>query len=185
MRDHVRHLVASLDIDLARERVATLPGWLADAGIIMAQASACGADGPAFAPGPQVATALDCSERDIERLRRLPLNGLSLQSGRMFYHSAPPALAHCPHCGHPLDLRSDPRWIDALEHWMLEAGDGGLECSACLQKSPLPSWLHTPPVAFGTFGLSAWNWPPFRAAFVEHLQDLIGAPLQAIDPEAP
>lgn len=185
--DRVRHLVApELPAAVGADRAADVLGWLQAEGIVAADESACLPDAASgYAPGPHCAQALalPVEARAVERLRRLPVNGVLLRSGRMVYHGPTLGSAFCPHCDKPLAIPSDPRWFDAVEQWLLigeDADEGLLLCTGCTLLAPVTSWACEPPVGFGCLGLSFWNWPPLAADFVAALEARVGAPLVGI-----
>ena len=86
--------------------------------------------------------------------------GLEVSVGRRIFHTGGNGIdgIRCPACGtvHGAD---DLPWSDAVEAWLLEAGDDTMACRACGARRSIADWAFEMPWGFGHLAFGFWNWP--------------------------
>jgi hypothetical protein len=174
------------DADARPEDAEALAGrvvhWLEEQGVVASELTHCLlGDELGRAPGPRYAHALT---EDDGTLTQTEANGVSVDIERRVYVCADIWTARCPHCGARTEESAADghgRWsdewqplLDALYAWFGGDGPDHASCVRCQGQAAFLDWNFTPPVAVAQLGLTFWNWPMLREAFLAELSAVLG-----------
>jgi hypothetical protein len=170
------------DVEASPEEAEALAtailAWLADTGIVVAEATDCAGPTLGHAPGPAYATAV--TEPD-PHLLTLNTNGVAFDTDRAVHFSMGADQITCPYCKHAIaltDEQGDPNqaWQDLSETigiWY-DGGSGDRPCPNCGRAVDLNDWTWSPPWGFGYLGITFWNWPTLNPQFLTAIAARLG-----------
>jgi predicted RNA-binding Zn-ribbon protein involved in translation (DUF1610 family) len=135
----------------------------------------CTLDGQGFPPGENFREVVKESKGGLLRLK---VNGLSIHSGqRTIFSSNGIDKINCPKCGNNI---IDSDWGAAVDESIKESDGNKIECPNCGETNIVVDYVFNPPWAFGEFGLTFRNWPPFEDQFIEQIEADIGKIVKVI-----
>jgi hypothetical protein len=152
--------------------------YLFDIGVLAEDISAKTPHGaPAFGPGSHWQAAIvECDETFLD----LDDNGVV---GRIQRRIIDPgefrASVICPECLEP--RRFDESWRASASAWIEAANSTALTCPACQAVAPVEQWAYDPPVGFGNYSVTFWNWPSINREFINQLQHILGSHVSLIE----
>ncbi|MGM0558584.1 MAG: hypothetical protein ACQEVA_19520 [Myxococcota bacterium] len=132
---------------------------------------------PAFGPGSHWQAAIvECDETFLE----LDDNGVV---GRIQRRIIDPgefrASVICPECLEPRAF--DEQWTRRGRRWIDQDGSTDLSCPKCSAVTPVQDWAYAPPVGFGNYSVTFWNWPSINREFINQLQQVVGSHISLIE----
>lgn len=171
------------DVDATDDEAAVLKqrlqDWLINKGIVAAAITNCVlSDDGGHRPAENYGYAI--YGRDAGHLDppHFDVNGLEFTVGRHIYWGGDLEAVTCPHCGHresmtPIEHgRWDTAFGNAIDDWV--AGGAGLvSCLECGADNGLNDWDWGYPWAFGSLGLTVWNWDELGAEFIVEVSEVL------------
>lgn len=151
---------------------------LVDLGVIEASEGAVTPAGDAgFGPGPHWEAAIvECDEAFLN----LEVNAVVGDVGRTIVDPGGfETSILCPECLQPRPC--DASWRRAATNWIRAAGPTQLECHHCGVRTSVDDWAYDPPVGFGNFVITFWNWPSINREFINRVQRLLGEHVSLIE----
>ncbi len=173
--------VDATDDDAPRLKQRVL-SWLINEGIVAAELSDCvlGVAEGGYAPGRNYSYAIVGRDAVPVIAPRLWTNGLSVDATRSMYWAGDLDAVICPRCGHreALELvgEGDGRFVTAFRPAMLtwiDGGSGEVPCASCGAEIGLNDWEWSHPWAFGTVGVTMWNWDEICEEFITDLSEVL------------
>lgn len=178
MSEHAQTLVDVEMVDQDAESAKQhLLDWLVQCRIIAADLTDCVlGDRGGYAPAENYGQAVGIIGAEAPEYG---VNGLTISTGRSVYWGADLEAVTCPRCGHREQMapREHSRWDtafnDAMNSWTA-GGIGVVACLGCGVENALNDWDWGYPWAFGTLGLTMWNWDPLSSVFIDQVSEVLG-----------
>ncbi|MBW8485079.1 hypothetical protein [Actinomadura parmotrematis] len=183
------YFVAVVDVEAtprdAERLAADVRAWLVAEGVVAAERTECViGSATGHAPGPRAGEAVDGSGRDGS-WRDLWHNGVDVRAGHRVHDAGQgdPTGVACPHCAHEIDLMDDGYELDheawapfaAVVHGWDEGREVVLDCPSCGRPVEPTAWKWTDDYfVLAHLGVTFWNWPPLRPAFLAGLARRLG-----------
>lgn len=109
----------------------------------------------------------------------LKTNGIELITEKQVFHNGGNGLeeVNCPCCGEN-NIQND--WENSLDNWYRETDSGIFKCRYCTTVNSITEFEFKPTWAFGSFGITFWNWSALSPEFVTELEKISGTDLKCV-----
>ena len=131
-----------------------------------------------YAPAENYRSILRNTQFDL--VSELKTNGVEFITKRTVFHTGGNGLeeVNCPNCD---DNNIENDWGTPLDNWYSRIGSDNVKCQNCGIENPITEFAFKPTWAFGSFGITFWNWPQLSQNFVVELEKIVGTELKIVN----